>query len=160
MSQGDPFPDYAAEDLEDREVALSDLEDRPYMLKIWATWCAPCVREMPKLQELHETMPNTPFTVVAVSIDRHGAGSAVEAFLEEHRINLPIWRDPRNRVSRTLRATGVLETFLVDHEGRLMRRWVGLFDPTEEEVVAQVRELVGASWPRGRRHRVRASHLR
>ena len=66
---GTPAPNVVARDLEGEPVALDDLEGAVVLLNIWATWCPPCVEEMPSMQRLHEQLAPEGLRVVAVSVD-------------------------------------------------------------------------------------------
>jgi peroxiredoxin len=122
-------PDWRARDLDGKPFALADLRGHVVVLNIWATWCAPCLREMPKLQALADDYAAQGLRVVGVSIDRGSALPQVRSFIEELEIGFTILADPDQAVMTAFGALGVPETFLVDREGRLVHRWTGEFDP-------------------------------
>ncbi len=142
---GGPAPPFTALTLEGAETGSEDLLGAPYMLNIWATWCAPCREEMPELQELHDTYADRGFRVVAVSVDNRSDGDQILAFLEEHDITFPVWHDPTWEIQDTYFLYGLPGSFLIDAEGRIVREWLVPFRPMEEDVQADVRALLPAA---------------
>jgi thiol-disulfide isomerase/thioredoxin len=116
-------------------ISLSDLRGSIVMLNIWATWCPPCREEMPALQQLHDSHAGRGLRVVGVSIDSALDEGAVNAFAASLGITFLILHDPADHVSRAFRTTGVPETFLIDADGRIVRRWIGRFDPLAPDVI-------------------------
>ena len=142
---GDPAPAFAATTLDGAEVGIEDLTGDPFMLNIWATWCAPCREEMPELQELHDRYADQGFQVVGVSVDDRGSLGTIEAFIAEIGIDFPIYHDASWEIVDSYSLLGLPGTFLVDGEGTVVRRWMGPFRPMEEDVQEDVRELLAAS---------------
>jgi cytochrome c biogenesis protein CcmG, thiol:disulfide interchange protein DsbE len=125
---GDRAPAYTAPDLDGGRLALAELHGEVVVLNIWATWCYPCRREMPGLQELQDQLGHEGLRVVAVSIDGAGEGDAIRAFLDEHRIGFDILHDPAQRITRAFGTLGVPETFLIGRDGTVLHRWIGRID--------------------------------
>jgi cytochrome c-type biogenesis protein len=143
---GGPAPEYAARTLgSDEQVSLTDLEGEVVLLNVWATWCDPCLEEMPYLEALHRDHGAAGLRVVGVNVD-HGGDGAVAGYLERLGVSFPNLRDPGNDVQRRFRTRGVPETFLIDRTGTLAYRWYGPLDAdpeaTEELVRAALREEV------------------
>ena len=130
VQPGELVPAYAAADLAGDSVSLASLRGKPLLLNVWATWCPPCREEMPALEAVHTMYAPDGLQVVGVSIDGAGAADLVREFVTEFGVTFPILHDPDGRISRTFRMNGVPETLLIDAEGRLVRRWIGIFDPT------------------------------
>ena len=145
LEAGDPAPPFTALTLDGTETGSADLLGEPYMLNIWATWCGPCREEMPELQELHDTYAERGFQVVAVSVDNRSDGDQILAFLEEFGLSFPVWHDPTWAIQDAYFLLGLPGSFLIDAEGRIVRKWPGPFRPMEEDVQADVRELLGAA---------------
>ena len=145
LEVGDPAPAFAATTLDGADVGIEDLTGDPFMLNIWATWCAPCREEMPELQELHDTYADQGFRVVGVSVDDRGALPMIEAFIAEIGIDFPIYHDPSWEIVDSYSLLGLPGTFLVDSEGTVVRKWMGPFRPMEEDVQEDVRELLDAA---------------
>ena len=142
---GAPAPPFTAFTLDGAETGSEDLLGAPYMLNIWATWCPPCREEMPELQQLHDTYAGQGFQVVAVSIDGRNDGDQILAFLEEYDISFPVWHDPTWEIQDTYFLFGLPGSFLIDAEGRIVRKWLAPFRPMEEDVQEDVRALLPAA---------------
>jgi peroxiredoxin len=139
---GQPAPAYAAPTLAGDTLSLADLQGQTVMLNIWATWCAPCREEMPSLEALQRQYADQGLRVVGVSIDSRSAAGEVRQFLDQNGITFTILHDADERVTRTFRTMGVPETYLIDREGRLVRRWIGKIDAESETIQAAVREAL------------------
>ena len=145
LEAGDAAPPFTALTLEGAETGSADLLGAPYLLNIWATWCAPCREEMPELQELHDAYADRGFRVVAVSVDNRSATDQIVAFLEEHGISFPVWHDPTWAIQDAYFLLGLPGSFLIDAEGEIVRKWPGPFRPMEEDVQNDVRSLLEAN---------------
>ena len=139
---GEPVPAYAAPTLAGDTLSLADLRGEVVLVNVWATWCPPCRAEMPSLERLYRQLGPRGLRVVAVSVDNRAAADAVVAFVEEYGISFTILHDPDDRVGAVFRNIGVPETYLVDREGRLVRRWRGAVDGDSPEFRAAVTELL------------------
>lgn len=129
LQAGDSAPEFAAVTLAGDTVSLKALRGEAVMLNVWATWCIPCREEMPSLEALHREHAKDGLRVVGVSIDAAGMDSEIAQFVNEHKLTFIILHDPAERVSRAFRTRAVPETFLFDRKGKLVRRWIGKFDP-------------------------------
>jgi thiol-disulfide isomerase/thioredoxin len=98
---------------------LEDFRGRFLLVNLWATWCAPCVREMPSLARLQAKLGNR-LAVLAVSEDRGGA-QVVEPFIEKHGLEaLAVYLDPKSALGEGLEISGLPTTFLIDDQGRIL----------------------------------------
>ena len=138
LAAGDPAPEYAAATVSGDTVSLSDLRGRPVVVNVWATWCPPCREEMPALESLQQRFADQGLSVVAVSIDAAGDARAVDAFARELAPDVTVLHDPTRRIESAFRTIGVPETFLIDRQGRIARRWIGQFDPLSAEAIEDV----------------------
>ncbi len=144
LEVGDPAPEFLAQRMDGSEMAAAELLGRPYMLNIWATWCAPCRDEMPELKELHHLYRDRGFQVVGVSVDDRGSKATIRAFLDDLDIDFPIVHDPTWGVVDSYSLMGLPGTFLIDADGVVFRRWLGPFRPLEPDVQEDVRALLDA----------------
>lgn len=155
---GAPAPEWSGATLDGRTVALSDFEGDVVILNIWATWCAPCVHEMPLLDALHRELSDRGLHVIGASVDRGRAGDRIQAFVDENDIDFQILLDPDQQVMTRFRAIAVPETFLIGHDGVILHRWIGPFDPTtphervriEDALEARANSSSDAAAPSGR----------
>jgi thiol-disulfide isomerase/thioredoxin len=145
LRAGDAAPAYSAVTLAGDTVALESLRGAPVMLNVWATWCIPCRDEMPLLEALHREYAPHGLRVVGVSVDATGMVRDIEAFLADVGVTFTILHDPAERFTRAFRTIGVPETFLIDRDGVVVRRWIGKFDPLAEDVRRDVRRTLEAA---------------
>lgn len=141
LEVGLPAPEFALPDLEGNQRSLSDYRGRVILLNIWATWCPPCVDEMPSMQALYEALGSEGLEILAVSIDVNGS-KAVAPFAEKYGLTFPLLLDPDSRVAAAYGTTGVPESFIIDREGRLARKVIGGVDWISPAVVGFIRGLV------------------
>jgi thiol-disulfide isomerase/thioredoxin len=119
------LPTLSFRDGNDREVNLDAFRGRIVLLNLWATWCAPCIDEMPALDRLQTALGGDAFTVVALSIDRQGR-RLVEPFLQRLNLSrLPVYLDPSGAVARSLGVPGLPTSVLIDRDGRELGRISG-----------------------------------
>jgi thiol-disulfide isomerase/thioredoxin len=118
-------PDEPFTDETDQERTLAGLRGSGLVVNFWATWCAPCVKEMPALDALAKQLKDDGIVVLALSADREGA-PVVRKFYEKNEItNLGIAIDRMSRVARSLKVGGLPTTILFDAAGREVGRVVG-----------------------------------
>lgn len=134
-----PLPEVQFVDGDGRPRALADFRGRMVLLNIWATWCAPCRREMPTLDRLQAELGGPDFEVVALSLDRAGSG-VVRTFYDEVGVkHLALYTDSSGRAARELHARGLPTTLLIDRAGRELGRLVGPAEWDTAEMVAFIR---------------------
>ena len=122
---------------------LADYAGHGVVLNLWATWCPPCVAEMPALDRLARELRAERVAVLALSSDRGGA-AVVERFYKERGIrDLAVLLDPRGEASRALGARGLPTTLVIDRKGRERVRVEGPADWAAPASVGVIRELVG-----------------
>jgi peroxiredoxin len=119
--------------LNDQSRELSDLRGQVVLLNFWATWCPPCVAEMPSLERLHRQFEERGLLVLGVSVDQDA--TAYENFLTTYNITFPNYRDPEKRISTLYGTFMYPETYIIDREGRLVRKVIGPLDWDDPQVV-------------------------
>jgi cytochrome c biogenesis protein CcmG, thiol:disulfide interchange protein DsbE len=124
-------PDFSVRDSE-HQVALAQFRGQIVVLNFWATWCAPCVEEVPSLVEMQRRLKAKGVTVLAVSIDVDE--NAYRQFVRDHNVNLITVRDPDQKVSKLYGTFGWPETYIIDRSGVVRRKFIGPVDWTEPEV--------------------------
>jgi len=97
------------------------------LVNIWATWCPPCREEMPAMEALYKDFSARGFRVAAVSIDE-GNGTKVEEFAKELGLTFDMLHDESGAIQGVYQTTGVPESFLIDRDGRIVRRLIGSHD--------------------------------
>ena len=125
-------------------VTLADFRGKAVVLNFWATWCAPCVREMPQLDRLKKILARDKIEVLAISVDRAGA-PLVKKFYDANGIgNLDIFIDKRSKVLRGSKILGLPTTILIDKQGLEIGRALGAAEWDSEEAVAFIRQCLGS----------------
>ena len=124
--EGKHIPTTAFIDADGNEESLADLRGQGLIVNFWATWCAPCVKEMPALDRLAEAAGPRGLRVLALSADREGA-SVVRRFYDVNKIgHLPVALDKMSRVARAIGIDGLPTTVLYNSDGREIGRVVGV----------------------------------
>jgi cytochrome c biogenesis protein CcmG/thiol:disulfide interchange protein DsbE len=118
-------------------VDLGKLRGRVVVLNLWATWCAPCVEELPSLLELQKKMPG--LAVVAVSTDQDDA--VYRKFLVKHQVDVLTVRDADQKVNQMYGTVMIPETYIIDRQGILRRKFIGAQDWTNSEIVDYLNKL-------------------
>lgn len=141
-SAPEPLEDVAFVDGDEKPVSLADFKGRVVLLNLWATWCAPCRKEMPGLDRLQAEMGSDQFEVVALSVDRAGV-KASQKFLDQIAVkSLKTYVDATARVSKPLRVVGMPTTILIDREGREVGRLIGPAEWDTEEAKRLIRSVL------------------
>jgi cytochrome c biogenesis protein CcmG, thiol:disulfide interchange protein DsbE len=141
LKLGSEAPGFRLPSVAGGEVDLRSQRGKIVVLNFWATWCPPCVAEMPSLERLHRTLSPEGLSVIAVSTDEDEAD--LRRFVSEHALTLPVLKDPGGRVAGEYRTTGYPETFVLDRAGRLLEHVVGPAEWDSSERVAALRRLLG-----------------
>jgi thiol-disulfide isomerase/thioredoxin len=146
-----PTPPFALKDLAGKPHALADYRDRVVLVNFWATWCEPCLDEMPSMQRLQQRMAGQPFTILAVNYGE--APARIEPFLGRVGVGFPVLLDQGQQMARAWRVRILPASFLVGRDGQARYHVIGEIDWTSAEAVAAVQRLLapaGAGTP-GRR---------
>lgn len=133
---GGTAPDFTVADT-DHTVKLSSFRGKIVVLNFWASWCIPCVEEMPSLQTLQEKLPNV--QVLAVSTDEDGA--AYKRFLDEHRILFLTVRDAQQKSNALYGSLRFPETYIIDRKGVIRRKLIGAQDWASPEMITYLSKL-------------------
>jgi peroxiredoxin len=124
---GNQAPDFLLRDLDGRQVKLSSFKGTMVILDFWATWCPPCVREIPHFVELYEKYGNRGLVILGVSTDRKGV-SVVNSFVRRHKVNYPILMADVKVKEAYGGIRSIPTTFVIDKTGKIQRRYVGYRD--------------------------------
>ena len=128
---GTNAPDFTVQD-SDRKVTLNELRGKVVVLNFWATWCPPCIEEMPSLVQMQQHLKNKGVEVLAVSIDVDE--NAYHKFLKDHGVDLLTVRDPDQKTSNLYGSYKWPETYIIDRNGVLRRKFIGAVDWNTPEI--------------------------
>ena len=137
-----PAGNFELEDMDEEKVKLSDYRGKVVLLNFWATWCPPCIREMPSMERLHQQVDAENFKVIAVNqmedVDQ------VFAFTGQLEIDptFAILFDSTSEVSREYAVRGLPTTYLIDKEGNIRYRAVGGREFDHAEVIKTIKQLI------------------
>lgn len=117
---GDTAPKIDLPDLNGNQVTLDSLGGQVTLVNFWATWCVPCVAEMPALERLSQLLYSKGLRVAAISVDPLPKKGAVARFASQNGLTFPILHDPKLVLSRSYGVTGFPETVFLDSSGRVL----------------------------------------
>jgi peroxiredoxin len=140
--EGDiPAPDFAFPGLDGKMIRLSDHKGKVVLVNIWATWCPPCVDEMPSMEKLYQKFKAEKFEILAISIDEPGL-KAVAPFMKKTGLTFPALIDSEATIKTTYRITGIPESFIIDKQGFLIKKIVGPVDWASPQIFRFFSELI------------------
>jgi thiol-disulfide isomerase/thioredoxin len=130
-------------DADGKALSLADYAGKGVVLNLWATWCVPCVAEMPALAAFASAVAKDGIVVLPLSSDRAGA-SIVEKFYKDLGVqNLPVLLDPKSAAAHALNVRGIPTTLVIDRQGREVAYLEGSVDWATDPAVATIKALVG-----------------
>ncbi len=133
---GKPAPEFVVSDGRE-SVDLAKLRGQTVVLNLWATWCVPCVQELPSLLELQKRMPQ--LAVVGISTDQDQ--DVYRDFLQKHHVDLLTVRDADQRINALYGTELIPETYIIDRNGIIRRKFIGAQDWTSPEITSYLSKL-------------------
>lgn len=112
---GMPAPEFTLPGLDGQTISLGGFKGKPVMVNFWATWCGPCVHEVPYIQETYEVWSGKGLVILAVNIGE--SPSQVRGFMQESQLSFPVLLDESGEVAEQYGVRGIPTTILVDGEG-------------------------------------------
>lgn len=134
-----PLPELRFQTGSGEERTVASWKGRVFLMNLWATWCAPCIKELPDLARLQAEMGSNEFEVVAVSVDRSGAAGAQRFLDKTGSTALALYVDPTARLANTVGALGLPATILIGRDGREIGRLLGPAEWAGEDAKALIR---------------------
>lgn len=140
--EGEALPPFTLTDMQGKSHSLTDYRGKVVMVNFWATYCGPCIKEMPSMQRLKDKLKDKPFAILAV--DMAEDKSAVEAFLKKHniRIDFPILLNPEGDVIEQWMITAVPTTFIIDTHGKIHYALFGGIEWDKPDVIKTISGLM------------------
>jgi thiol-disulfide isomerase/thioredoxin len=131
-----PAPDFTVSD-GTSTIHLANYRGKVVLLNFWASWCVPCIEELPSLLQLHHDRPD--LAILAVSIDEDA--NDYKRFLVRRHVDLITVRDPNQTAAKLYHTEGWPETYIIDRNGRIRRKIVGDPDWSNPEIRAFLKTL-------------------
>ncbi len=123
LKVGDPAPDFSLVDRQGKTWTLSELKGQVVFINFWATWCPPCLKELPSMQKLYTTLPQDNFKMLAI-LNKDKTVPA-DFIAKQKKITIPILDDAQNIVGSKYFITGLPETFIIDKQGFIREKFIG-----------------------------------
>jgi len=141
LGKGVSAPNFTLPDLAGKMVSLDDYKGKVVLLNIWATWCPPCVEEMPSMEKLYRELKNEGFEILAISVDVSGAETVIP-FMKKHKLSFPALTDTIGAIKRLYQTTGVPESFVIDKGGIIVEKIIGPRDWASPGAIVSFRNLI------------------
>lgn len=142
-----PLPAIGFTDADDKALSLAGYKGKAVLLNFWATWCAPCVKEMPSLDRLQAAMDKEAgkdkFVVVPLSLDGPSKPKVAPFYKDKNLANLGIYFDKGRKVQQALDVSVLPTSILIDKDGREIGRMVGEADWDKPEAIAVMKAAIG-----------------
>ena len=136
-----PAPEFELADLAGKKLKLSDLRGKVVLLNFWATWCPPCVEELPSIIALQKAGLGPDFRLLTVSVDEEPA--KVKSLLKRKNArSLPVLLDPQKKVPTAFGTNKFPETYLIDRKGIIRYRFINKRDWSSPEALACIRSTL------------------
>ena len=138
-TDSNPAPEFTLPDLNGKNVSLADFKGKIVILDFWATWCPPCIQEIPHFIELQEQYKDKGFAMLGISLDQAGI-DVVKSFAQKYKINYPIlMHDGRVHIAYG-GISYIPTTFVIDPTGNIRKKYTGYIDKAVFE--ADIKELL------------------
>ncbi|MGM0593157.1 MAG: peroxiredoxin family protein [Pseudomonadota bacterium] len=139
--EGEPLPDFTLQTVDGKQLSLSDYRDKVVMVNFWATYCGPCIKEIPSMQRLQERVGADRFAILAVNMAEQQ--ETVKRFLDKHdiQVNFPILLDPDGAVVEQWMITAVPTTFIIDPKGNIRYALFGGIEWDKPDVIETINGL-------------------
>jgi cytochrome c biogenesis protein CcmG/thiol:disulfide interchange protein DsbE len=142
VAAGDSAPSFSITTDAGRTITRSDFGGKLLVLNFWATWCPPCLQELPSLDQFQKTFANSGVVVLGVSVDQ--SEHAYRQFLSRARVAFQTARDPEGKISADYGTFKYPETYIIDSQGRVVEKIVGATNWMDPAMVNRVRSLLAS----------------
>lgn len=134
-------PDFTLEDMQGNKVSLSDFKGKVVVVNFWATWCPPCIEEMPSMEKLHQKFKGDDFVLLAVNAEENSR-PLVERFLKKNPYTFPVLLDQDAKVQQMYGVYRFPETIIINRQGEIVTKVLGGRDWMDEEIVSVLSFMV------------------
>ncbi|HIB06235.1 MAG TPA: TlpA family protein disulfide reductase [Candidatus Marinimicrobia bacterium] len=137
------LPDLSVRLLDGKQVRLSALlEEGPLLVSFWATWCAPCKKEMIFLEEFHQKYNENSFRVLAISTDSPKSMSKVKSYIRAKKYTFLVGIDPNQEIAKKMNALLMPTTLILNKDRKVSWYHQGFIPGDEKEIEAQIRAVL------------------
>ncbi len=126
-----------------RTISRSDFGGRLLVLNFWATWCPPCIDEMPSLDQFQKTFAGSGVVVLGISVDR--SADAYQKFLRKANVSFFTARDPEAQISAKYGTFKYPETYIIDRRGKVLEKLIGPANWTDDRMISRIKALLEKS---------------
>jgi peroxiredoxin len=137
---GDRAPSFSLVTDNGRQISAAEFGGKVLVLNFWATWCPPCIDEIPSMDAMAKQLAPKGVVVLGVSVDRNAA--AYERFLKQARVSFLTARDPEARISASYGTFKYPETYVIDASGRVRQKHIGPRNWLEPEILQSIEALL------------------
>jgi cytochrome c biogenesis protein CcmG/thiol:disulfide interchange protein DsbE len=138
--EGQKAPDFSFSQSPDKTAFLRDYRGRVVLINFWATWCPPCLDEIPSLNALYEAMDSNRLVILAFSVDQ--SWDPVRRFLSQNHYVLPVYDDFNRKVSTLYGTHKFPETYIINKKGKVAFKIIGETDWMASEMLSYLRQLM------------------
>jgi len=146
MLEGNPFPNFKISDSNGDIISLSDLQGKFVYIDFWATWCGPCVKEIPSLKILESQFKNTPIHFVSISFDSKKDTLIWKNYVKDHKLTgIQLWanKSTHDKISKALNIKSIPRFVLLDQKGRIIN--ANALRPSNPKLKAILQKLISAT---------------
>jgi peroxiredoxin len=137
---GDSAPGFSVTTEGGQKISRSEFGGKLLVVNFWATWCPPCIEEMPSLNQFASSMAKDGVVVLGISIDR--SEQAYRNFLQRNQLSFAVARDPEENISSSYGTFKWPETYVINRDGKVVQKYIGPRDWTDPQIVNSIRALL------------------
>jgi len=137
---GDLAPEVRLQSVDGKTVSLAGLRGKVVLVHFWATWCPPCVEEIPTIERFSQQIHGTNIEVLAISVDENA--DALKTFLDKNKVHFPVLRDPGGKTAGSYGTVKFPETYVIGRDGIVRYKVIGPMDWSMRSNVEIIRALL------------------
>lgn len=143
--EGKIAPGFRLENLDGEIITLEEnLGEGPILISFWATWCKPCIEELPEIEKIYDELKEKGLKAFAISVDGEKSVAKVEPFVKAKKLSVPVLLDTNSDIARIYYATTVPFTVIIDSKGEIVYSHSGYKKGDEIQLKTKLVEILGA----------------